>query len=43
MRNYEFIKKFVISPSSMAIYKNNERYPDPEFLTKMIESGINVN
>lgn len=43
MRNYEFIKKFGISTNSMARYKNNERYPDPEFLAKLVESGINVN
>lgn len=43
LKNYEFIKKFGISPNSMARYKNNERYPDPEFLAKLVEDGINVN
>ena len=43
LKNYEFIKKFGISTNSMARYKNNERYPDPEFLAKLVEDGINVN
>ncbi|MDD3563147.1 MAG: S24 family peptidase [Candidatus Cloacimonetes bacterium] len=43
LKNYEFEKKFGISTNSMARYKNNARYPDPEFLAKLVENGINVN
>ena len=43
LKNYEFEKKFGISTNSMARYKGNTRYPDPEFLAKLVENGINVN
>lgn len=43
LKNYEFEKKFGISTNSMARYKNNTRYPDPEFMAKLVENGVNVN
>jgi SOS-response transcriptional repressor LexA len=43
LKQYQFNEKFGISTNSMARYKNNERYPESEFLAKLVENGINVN
>jgi SOS-response transcriptional repressor LexA len=43
IKQYQFNEKFGISTNSMARYKNNERYPESEFLAKLVEAGVNVN
>ncbi len=43
LKQYQFTEKFGISANSLDRYKNNERYPDPQFLTRLIDAGVNVN
>jgi len=43
LRQYQFTEKFGISANSLDRYKNNERYPDPQFLARLVEGGVNVN
>lgn len=43
IKQYQFNEKFGISTNSMARYKNNERYPESEFLAKLVDAGVNVN
>ena len=39
----EFAKDFGISNNSMIRYKNNERLPEPEFLTRLAQAKVNLN
>jgi SOS-response transcriptional repressor LexA len=43
LKQYQFTKKFGISANSLDRYKNNERFPDPQFLARLIDAGVNVN
>ena len=43
LKQYQFNEKFGISPNSLDRYKNNERFPEPQFLARLIDAGVNVN
>ena len=43
LKQYQFTEKFGISANSLDRYKNNERFPDPQFLARLIDAGVNVN
>jgi len=41
IKDYEFAEKYHISRASLIRYKQNERYPDPEFLLLLSKEKIN--
>ena len=43
LKQYQFTEKFGISANSLDRYKNNERFPDPQFMARLIDAGVNVN
>jgi SOS-response transcriptional repressor LexA len=43
VKDYEFAEKYQISRASLIRYKQNERYPDPEFLVALSKGRININ
>jgi SOS-response transcriptional repressor LexA len=43
VKDYEFAEKYQISRASLIRYKQNERYPDPEFLVSLSKERININ
>lgn len=43
MKDYEFAEKYHISRASLIRYKQNERYPDPEFLLLLSKEKINLH
>jgi len=43
VKDYEFAEKYQISRASLIRYKQNERYPDPEFLLALSKDKINLN
>jgi SOS-response transcriptional repressor LexA len=43
IKDYEFAEKYQISRASLIRYKQNERYPDPEFLVALSKDRVNIN
>jgi len=43
VKDYEFAEKYQISRASLIRYKQNERYPDPEFLVSLSKDRVNIN
>jgi SOS-response transcriptional repressor LexA len=43
VKDYEFAEKYQISRASLIRYKQNERYPDPEFLVGLSKERVNIN
>jgi SOS-response transcriptional repressor LexA len=43
VKDYEFAEKYQISRASLIRYKQNERYPEPEFLLALSQDKINLN
>ncbi|MBM4398840.1 MAG: LexA family transcriptional regulator [Candidatus Cloacimonetes bacterium] len=43
VKDYEFAEKYQISRASLIRYKQNERYPDPEFLVALSKQKVNLN
>ena len=43
VKDYEFADKYGISRASLIRYKQNERYPDPEFLVALSKQKVNLN
>ncbi|MFO7660106.1 MAG: S24 family peptidase, partial [Candidatus Cloacimonadaceae bacterium] len=43
VKDYEFAGKYKISRASLIRYKQNERYPEPEFLLALSQDKINLN
>jgi len=43
VKDYEFAEKYKISRASLIRYKQNERYPDPEFLLTLSKEKVNIN
>lgn len=43
VKDYEFAEKYQISRASLIRYKQNERYPDPEFLVALSKDRVNIN
>jgi transcriptional regulator with XRE-family HTH domain len=43
LKQYQFTEKFGISANSLDRYKNNERFPDPQIMARLIDAGVNVN
>jgi SOS-response transcriptional repressor LexA len=43
IKDYEFAEKYHISRASLIRYKQNERYPDPEFLILLSKERINLH
>ncbi len=43
VKDYEFAEKYQISRASLIRYKQNERYPDPEFLVALSKEKVNLN
>ncbi|MDP2173327.1 MAG: S24 family peptidase [Candidatus Cloacimonadaceae bacterium] len=42
VKDYEFAEKYKISRASLIRYKQNERYPEPEFLLALSQDKINL-
>jgi SOS-response transcriptional repressor LexA len=43
VKDYEFADQYRISRASLIRYKQNERYPDPEFLVALSKQKVNLN
>jgi len=43
LKDYQFAEKYNISRASLSRYKQNERYPEPEFLEALTKDNINIH